>query len=73
VPTRALAELVRMRPNDGQCGGADANREDKMSLSSLFFRETVYTDEGNRLVGWSAAQLAVSGLTDAGRTLMVEH
>jgi hypothetical protein len=37
VRTWALAELVRMRPKDKRCGGADANGEDKMSLSSFFF------------------------------------
>jgi hypothetical protein len=52
--TWALAELVRTRPKGGRCSGADANGEDKMSLS-LFFKETVYTDEGSRPVGQSAA------------------
>jgi len=36
VRTRALAELVRTRLKDGQCGGADANREDKILLSFSF-------------------------------------
>ena len=45
--TRVLAELVRMLPKDGWCGGADVNGEDKMSLF-LFFGETVYANEGSR-------------------------
>jgi hypothetical protein len=32
---RALAELVHTRPKGEQCGGADANGEDKISLSFL--------------------------------------
>jgi hypothetical protein len=52
VQMRALAELVHTRPKGEQCGGADANGEDKISL---FFGETVYADEGSRSVGRSAA------------------
>jgi hypothetical protein len=37
VQTWALAELVRTRLKRGWCGGADANRKNKMSLSFLFF------------------------------------
>jgi len=51
--TQELAELVRALPKGGRCGGADANREDKTSLSFLlflFFGETVYVDEGSRPV-----------------------
>jgi hypothetical protein len=33
----------------------------------------VYADEGSRSVGRSAAQLAMSGLTDVGWTPMAEH
>jgi hypothetical protein len=54
--TRALAELMRTRLKGEQCGGADANGEDKMSLCFLlFFGETVYADEGSKSVGRSVA------------------
>jgi hypothetical protein len=36
VDAGVLAELVRTRPKDGRCGGANANGEDKMSFSFLF-------------------------------------
>jgi hypothetical protein len=76
VLTRVLAELVRMRPRGGRCGGADANGEDEKTLlffSFYFFRETVYTDEGNRPVHQSTVHLAASELTEAEQTPMVEH
>jgi hypothetical protein len=60
VRTQALAELVRTWPKGGWCDGDKANGEDKMSLSFLFFRETVYADERSRPVGRSAVQLAAS-------------
>jgi hypothetical protein len=37
VDAGVLAELVRTRPKDGRCGGADANEKDKMSFSFLFY------------------------------------
>ena len=57
VQMRALVELVRTRPKGGRFGGADANGEDKMSLSFLFFYsldETLYADEGADL--WTGPQ-----------------
>ena len=33
----------------------------------------MYADEGNKPEGWSATQLAASGLIDVERTLVVEH
>jgi hypothetical protein len=72
---RVPAKLMRTRPTSGWCGGADANGEDKMSLSFLFlfFGETVYAIKGSGPVDGSAAQLATSRLTDAGRSPVVEH
>ena len=69
--TRALAHsCVR----DRRAGGAvEPMRMEKIRCRSLFFRETVYADEGNRPEGWSATQLAASRLTDMERTLVVEH
>jgi hypothetical protein len=56
VRTPTLAELVHTRPMVGRCDGADANGEDKMSLSFLFFfEETVYVDEGSRPMGQCAS------------------
>jgi hypothetical protein len=40
---------------------------------AFFFFETMYVDEGSRPVGRSAAQLAVSGLTDMERTSAIKH
>jgi hypothetical protein len=60
-------------PKGERCDGADANGEDKMSLSFLFFLffgETVYVDEGIRFVGRYAAQLAASGLTRGGALVL---
>ena len=62
----AGAKLMYTQPKGKRCGGANANGEDKMSLSFLFyiFGETVYTDEGSRPVARSIAEVAVSRLTD---------
>jgi hypothetical protein len=79
VRTRALAEFVRTRPKGGQCDGADANGEDKMSLSFLFYifflEKPCMPTRGTCLLGWSAAQLAASRITDADAewTSVVEH
>ena len=46
VRTRVLAELVRTQSNSGRRGGADANVEDKMSLSFfIFWRNRVCRQE----------------------------
>ena len=54
---QVLAEFVRSQSKGGRFGRADANGEDKMSLSFLFFYsldETLYADEGADL--WTGPQ-----------------